>query len=66
MSADVNPMAVVVNGIEWRPFSVAFDTQEGSFSFHLYAVDMAHAIERLEELKATARIDGEIVGVIKP
>lgn len=59
-----NPMAVIVNGVEWRPFSVEFDTQEGVFDFHLYAVDHAHAIDRLEELKATARIAGEVVGRI--
>ena len=43
----------------WRPFLVEFETQEGTFLFDLYAVDWAHAIDRLEELKATARIIGE-------
>lgn len=56
-----NPEAVIVNGVEWRPFSVAFDTQEGHFTFDLYAVNWQHAEMRLEELKATARVDGEIV-----
>jgi len=60
-----NPMAVIDRGVEWRPFIIDFDTQEGNFSFHLYAVDMPHAIERLEELKATARIVGELHGVIE-
>lgn len=60
MSARKNPLAVFVNGVEWRPFDVHFKTQDGLFSFDLYAVDMAHAIERLEELKATAEITGEI------
>lgn len=61
---DSNPMACIVRGIEWRPFVVDFNTQEGEFSFHLYAVDMPHAIERLEELKATARITGELYGIV--
>lgn len=59
-----NPAAVIVNGIEWCPFCVDFETQEGTFSFHLYAVDMAHALERLEELKATAKITGELVAKV--
>jgi hypothetical protein len=59
-----NPLAVIVNGIEWRPFDVAFVTQEGTFSFTLFAVDWAHAMDRLEELKATALIVGEKVGEV--
>jgi hypothetical protein len=47
----------------WVPFIVEFQTQEGAFMFDLYAVDWAHAMERLEELKATARIIGEKKGV---
>ncbi len=60
-----NPLAVVVNGIEWVPFSIEFDTQEGLFSCELFAVNLQHAMERLEELKATARISGEICGRVK-
>lgn len=60
-----NPMSVTVGGVKWLPFSVEFDTQEGEFSFTLYALDWAHALMRLEELKATARIVGEIQGEVK-
>ncbi len=55
-----NPMAVRVGNVDWVPFSVDFDTDEGPFSFTLYAVDWVHAMARLEDLKATARIGGEI------
>ncbi len=55
-----NPMAVRVGGVEWLPYSVEFDTQEGPFTFTLYAVSWPHAMDILEELKATARIGGEI------
>lgn len=51
-------------GIKWSMFSCKFDTQEGEFSFHLWAVDQAHAIERLEELKATARVDYKVEQII--
>ncbi len=55
-----NPMAVRDGNVEWRPYSVEFDTQEGPFTFTLYAVSWVHAMDRLEELKATAKIGGEI------
>ena len=50
-------------GAEWRPFLVEFTTQEGDFTVELWAVDWVHAQDRLEELKATARIKGEKKGV---
>lgn len=56
-----NKLAVYVNGIRWVPFSVDFMTQEGLYSVELFAVDRAHAEMRLEELKATAQIGGEII-----
>ncbi len=59
-----NPMAVIVNGVEWRPFSVEFQTDEGTFGFQLFAVDFAHAEMRRDDLKATAKIVGEIVGKV--
>jgi hypothetical protein len=59
-----NPLAVQVDGVRWVPFAVSFKTQEGTFSFHLYAVDRTHAIDRLEELKATAQLDQEVIEIL--
>lgn len=50
---------VIVDGVEWQEFLVEFQTQEGTFNFKLFAVDWAHAIDRLEELKATAKVVGD-------
>lgn len=50
---------VTVDGVNWLPFLIEFETQEGTFQFELFALDWAHAIDRLEELKATARVIGE-------
>jgi hypothetical protein len=50
---------VIVNGVKWLPFLVEYDTQEGTFQFEFYAVDWAHAMDRLEELRATAKVIGE-------
>ena len=57
---DPNPRSVSDMGALWVPFGVEFDTQEGRFTFELWAVDLAHAHDRLSELKATAKIYGEI------
>jgi hypothetical protein len=62
-----NPLAVSVNGVRWVPYEVQFQTQEGTFSFELFAVDPAHAQMRLEELRESARLTGwEIVGKVVP
>lgn len=51
---------VTVNGITWHLFSINFDTADGAFSTYLYAIDHGHAALRLEELKESARIGGQI------
>lgn len=56
--------AVIVDGVKWTPFIVEFETQEGVFHFDLFAVDWAHAIDRLSELKETAKIIGEKMGEV--
>lgn len=53
---------VTVDGVNWLPFLVEFETQEGTFQFELFALDWVHAIDRLEELKATAKVIGEKSG----
>lgn len=60
-----NDQAVTVNGVEWRPFLVEFDTQEGTFGFEIFAASAVHAIEVLDDLKRTAKIKGEVFGRIK-
>jgi hypothetical protein len=62
MTMEANPMAVVVDGVQWRPFTIEFETQEGAFHTQIYAVNWEHAVERLEELKQTAFIMGEVYG----
>lgn len=46
---------------EWKKYLVDFETQEGTFSFDIFALSFEHASYRLEELKATAKIIGELV-----
>lgn len=56
------PVSAVVDGRRWRLFGFTFDTADGPFAGHLYALSLEHAVALLEELKASARIDGEVLG----
>lgn len=53
---------VMVAGVWWKLFSVEFQTLDGKFSTYIYAIDAEHASYRLEELKATAVLGGEVIG----
>ncbi len=50
----------IINGIEWHPFGVEFKTEEGSFSFEIFAANAEHASYVLDELKKTAFVLGQI------
>lgn len=41
---------VTVNGIEWKLFSVEFNSPDGKFSAYLYAIDHEHACYQVEAL----------------
>ena len=41
---------VTVNGIEWKLFSVEFNSPDGKFSAYLYAIDHEHASYQVEAL----------------
>lgn len=49
---------------EWKEYLVDFETQEGTFSVSIFALSFEHASYRLEELKATAKLVGELVGEV--
>lgn len=57
---------VIVDGREWRAFLCSYDTPDGTFAFEIMAISMEHAAAMLQELKETARLDGELKEVIKP
>ena len=57
------PITVSVDGRYWHLFEVEFDTAEGKFSTHIYAISAEHASHVVEELKATARLAGQVCGV---
>ncbi|AVJ20990.1 MULTISPECIES: hypothetical protein [Pseudomonas] len=51
---------VKVSGVWWKLFSIEFQTPDGKFSTYIYALDAEHASYRLEELKLTAVVFGEV------
>jgi hypothetical protein len=66
MSDIILKPTVQVDERTWSLFSIAFDTPDGKFETHLYALSFDHAEMMLAELKETGRISGQIVDVIHP
>lgn len=58
------PLQVVVDGRTWKMYACSYDTADGKFAFAIMAISMEHAAAMLEELKATAKLDGELDSVI--
>lgn len=50
-------------GRKWHPYEVIFDTPEGEFGIHLYAISDEHARLQLQDLKETGRISGQTLEV---
>lgn len=50
-------------GRKWHPYEVVFDTPEGEFGMHIYAINDEHAAAMLQDLKETGRITGQTIGV---
>lgn len=58
------PVEVLENNQQWKLYTFEFSTQEGKFSSYFYATSMLHAACILEEMKNTAELSGEILGVV--
>jgi hypothetical protein len=55
------PTACVVNGKTWRLFTYEFMTPDGTFVGYFHALSIEHATYMLAELRATAKLKGEII-----
>jgi len=55
---------VEVDGLIWKLFGVDFKTDGKSYGTYLYALDAGHATMIVEDLKATAAMSGELLGVV--
>lgn len=58
------PQRSAVDGREWRLYQVNFTTLEGEFGTFIYALSFEHAAAVVAELRDTARLGGEVVGVV--
>ncbi len=54
---------VIVNGREWHLFAVDFETADGKFATYVYAISREHASHIVEELRNTATLAGQVVGM---
>jgi hypothetical protein len=61
----VKPVSISHNGMAWHLFSVEFDTADGTFSTEIYALSAEHAAALILELRETARLGHQIVGIVR-
>jgi hypothetical protein len=54
----------VVDGRTWRTYACSYSCPDGRFSFIITAISMEHAAAMLEDLKATAKLDGELDSIL--
>lgn len=50
-------------GRVWRAYAVDFDSPDGTYACHIYAISDDHAQLQLEALKETGRISGQTLEV---
>lgn len=58
------PLSVTITGVEWHLFSIEFKTADGTYSTYIYAVSHEHAQAILSDLKDTATVQGQVVGLV--
>lgn len=49
----------------WNLYGVTFDSPDGRYGFHIYAISDEHAALQLEAIKETATLDGRILQVFE-
>ncbi len=62
--AYMTDLTSVIDGRTWRTYACSYESADGRFSFEIMALSMEHAVAMLEELKATAKLDGELKEVL--
>lgn len=48
----------------WNLYSATFQSPDGRFGFHFYAISDDHAVLQLEAIKETAELDGQVTTVV--
>lgn len=52
--------SVIVNGVEWKLFSIEFKSPDGTYSAYLYAIDHEHASYQVEAMS-----NGVVIGELQ-
>lgn len=60
------PMSCEVDGRTWHLFTFDFSTPDGTFSSYLYAISSEHAAALISDMKESAQLSGQMVGVVQP
>ena len=53
--------AIDAKGRQWKPFDLVWDGPDGQFCATIHAISEDHARLMLADIKATGRIEGEII-----
>ena len=62
--SEVNlPMSCMVDGRTWLLYTFDFNTPDGTFSSYFYAISDEHAAALLADMKETAELKGQMIGV---
>lgn len=56
------PLTVIVDGREWRLFTLRYTTPDGDFEVYLHALSWDHANIILQDIRESGRISGKVVG----
>lgn len=51
-------------GVKWFEFTCSFSVDGKEFGFHLWALDRADCERRLDALKQTAEVDGQLYAIV--
>lgn len=51
-------------GLVWHPYGVEFDSPDGKFCFHIYAISAEHAELQLASIKENAKVYGKIEEIV--
>ena len=61
------PLVVKEGGRTWKLFCVDYESEDSVYSVYIHAINREHASYKLEELKATGRLNPrDLVRSVKP
>ncbi|MGK4474130.1 hypothetical protein [Aeromonas molluscorum] len=56
-------LSTIVDGREWKLFTIRYTTPEADFEFYIHALSWDHANIILQDIRESGRVSGQVVGV---